>query len=132
MEGDEEVVVLRIEFRVDGGGVGLEDGGWEGGFVFAVGVGEGGVRGDDEEVADLEFGVGEVAGLPDIEAGGVAHPFVVVGSYVADVVELFGRVVLMDVEFGFALGCAGEVVAAVFDAPEPVRILLAVVTVDRS
>lgn len=39
MEGDEEVVVLRIEFRVDGGGVGLEDGGWEGGFVFAVGFG---------------------------------------------------------------------------------------------
>lgn len=53
--------------------------------------------------------------MPDGEAGWVAVPVVVDLGDVADIVEFLGGVVLMDV-----FSIAGEVIAAVFDSPEPV------------
>ena len=82
---------------------------------------EGGVGRRNEEVADLEGLVGEVRGLPDGEAGWVAVPVVVGLGDVADVVDLLAWVIVVDV-FGLAVHCALEVVAAVFDTPEPDRL----------
>jgi hypothetical protein len=72
----------------------------------------------DEPVADFEGFVGEVGGLPDSEAGGVAVPGVVGLGDVAHVVEFFARVVLVDVA-GLTVYGAFEVVAGIFDTPEP-------------
>lgn len=82
------------------------------GFLHAGIVAHGGGGGLDEEIPDFEGLVGEVGGVPDGEAGGVAVPVVVGLRDVAHVVDLFAGVVHVHV-FAVAL----EVVAGVFDAP---------------
>ena len=71
-----------------------------------------------EPIAYFEGLVGEVAGLPDGEAGWVAVPVVVGLGHVAHVMDLLAGVVEVDV-FSVAL----EIVAAVLYAPEPVQLL---------
>jgi hypothetical protein len=89
-------------------------------FLCAGIVVKSGVGCLDEEVADVEFLVGKVGGLPYGEAGGVAVPVVVWLGDVAHVMDLLAWIVLVDV-FGLAVDGALEVVAAVFYAPEPVK-----------
>jgi hypothetical protein len=109
---------VGIEFTVNGRRVGEESHLRSDGLLVAGVVVESGVGGGDEEVTDLEGLVGEVGGLPDGEAGWVAVPVVVGLGDVADVVDLFAGIVLVDV-FGLAVDGALEVVTAVFYTPEP-------------
>lgn len=112
---DEHLGVVGVELAVDGGGMREERHGGLGGFLVARVVVHRGAGGLHEPVADFERLVGEVAGLPHGEARRVAVPVVVGHSDVAHVVDLLARVVVVHV---FAV--AGELVTAVFYAPEPV------------
>lgn len=117
MVRDEHLGVVGVELAVDGGRVGEERQSGFGGFLLARVVVHGGGGGLDEPVAYFELLVGEVGGLPDGEAGGVAVPVVVGLGDVAHEVDFFAWVVVVDV---FAV--AGELVAAVFYAPESVGV----------
>ena len=114
MVRDEHLGVIRVELAVNGGGVREQGESRLCSFLLAGVVVEGGRGRLDEPVADLELLVGEVAGLPDGEAAGVAVPVVVGLCDVAHEVDFLARVVVVDV---FAI--AGELVAAVFYTPEP-------------
>jgi hypothetical protein len=111
---------VGVELAVDRCGVRKESHFGCDGLLVAGVIIEGSVGRGDEEVADLEGFVGEVGGLPDREARRVAVPVVVGLGDVANVVDLFSGVVLVDV-FGLAIDGALEVVTAIFNTPEPVE-----------
>jgi hypothetical protein len=110
---------VGIELAVNGRRVREECKLRSGSLLLAGIVVEGAVRGLHEEVADIEFLVGEVRGLPHAEAGWVAVPVVVWLGDVAHVVDLLSWVVLVDV-LGLAIDSALEIVATVLYTPEPI------------
>lgn len=114
MEGNEHLRIIGIEFTIYGCGVREERHSWLRSFLLAGVVVHGRAGRLHEPVSDVEFLVREVRGLPDGEAGRVAVPVVVGLGDVAHEVDFLARVVVVHV---FAV--AGELVAAVFDAPEP-------------
>lgn len=73
-------------------------------------------------VTDLECLVCEVAGFPDCEAGWVSVPVVVGLCDVSKIVEFFSGVVLVDV-LCLSVDCSLEVIATVFNTPEPEGLL---------
>jgi len=77
-------------------------------------------------VADFEGLVRDFGGFAHCVAGWVAVPVVVWFCHVADVVELLGWIVDVDVNRCVADGAA-DGIAAVFNAPEPFNIMLACV-----
>lgn len=91
------------------------------GFCSAGIVCVGFVGREHELVTDGEVTVGDGAGLADGVTGWVAVPFSVGDADVAQVVELVGGIVGVDI-CGYVVGCAGEFVGAVFNSPQPVRV----------
>lgn len=83
VEGDVHVLGVGVEGVPDGRAVGLEAEA-RGSGRGAVGVGVGGVRGEDEVAARLESAVGEGSRRPDREAGRVAVPGIADLEGVAD------------------------------------------------
>lgn len=69
-------------------------------------------------VADGEFAVGDGFWPRDCVACGIAVPVYVFFRWVAQVVDLVGRVIGVDVD-GCSVDGAMELVGGVFDAPEP-------------
>lgn len=99
----------------------LERQSWAVRLFFAVGILIRGVRCDNELIANLEFSIGELARGPDSETGRVTEPVLVLLGNIANVVELFGRVVDMDIRL-LAVDRALELIATVFHSPQTTTI----------
>jgi hypothetical protein len=115
---------VGIEFAVDGRGVREKCEFRSDSLLFAGIVVESSVRCLDEEIADVEFLVGEVRWLPHSEARWVAIPVVVRLGDITHVVDLLAWVVLVNI-LGLAVDSALEVIATVLYTPEPANSLAA-------
>lgn len=95
--GNVHVGIVSIELAVDGRGVWHEGELRSSGLLIAGVVAEAAVGCLHKPVSNLEGLVGEVARLPDSEAGRISVPVVIRLGNVTHVVDLFTRVVVMDI-----------------------------------
>lgn len=72
-------------------------------------------------VTNLEFGIGEGTWFPYCETCGISEPLGVLLGDIANVVEFFSGIVLVDIELGSAIGFSLEVITTILNAPKPTK-----------